>query len=903
MNILNKVTLKTLIKNKSRTIVTIIGIALSAALICSVTSLAASFYNAMVQDEIYDKGDWHKAMFHVDVESYKKIAFHELTEKSIFTQELGYFYRPDYESSSEPYIQVVGTWGNFELENMGVHTVSGKYPASPNEIMFPVGFTPSYKIGDVITVELSDRYRGDEALFPGEFYQSGETLRTRETRTYTVCGFYECTFWMNNMLTANSYMGLAAITMSDEAMTEDYLYNVYIKLKDPADALIDDFDWLYSNFYSNNTTYIFHTENERLLSLLGVTNSDPVNFVIYGIAALAIALVMTGSISLIYNAFSISVSQRTKQFGLLSSVGATKKQLRRSVLFEALAVCIVGIPVGMIFGLGLVEIGIVALGGVFDSMNLNVPVTLVVSPWALGAAAVISLITVLISAWIPSKRAVSVSAIEAIRQNTDISDKQVKTSKLTGKLFGLSGILASKYYKRSKKRYRSTEASLVVSIVLFITAFAFGHYAVEAILYDSFGADYDLRTYYIPFSEEYTPEMLMEELKAADHVTAVTFLQEQGNITFGETRIKTDQITDKALEKGWAKNPDSSGYAYIRSMIYFIDDEAFRELLKQYNLSEEEFMDPSDPLAVALDGNRLYDSDSGKYITQKLLTSDRVELQKYHLEYDDYGSWYGNRFDENGDLYVSLSVGENYGEEVTEMKVDSFKLKTGKVIYDAPYFISYRFDNIILIYPASLIQTVYPVWDDIKKKDELFYMQSDDHAAAYEEVNKILQSHGFTQGYYEGNYTLEDYAGEQEEARNTITAVQTVAYAFVAMIALISVANVFNTVTTNINLRRREFAMLRSIGMTNGGFNGMIYFECLLYGSKALMCGLPISVAIVLAIYFVMNAGFELSLYIPWLALVLTVFSVFAVVLITMLYSMSNIKKANPIDELKNENI
>ena len=903
MNILNKVTLKTLLKNKSRTIVTIIGIALSAALICSVTSLAASFYNALVQDEMYDKGDWHRAMFHVDVESYKKIAFHELTEKSLFTQELGYFYRSGSESAGEPYFQVVGTWGNFELENMGVHTVSGKYPASPEEIMFPAGFTESYHIGDVITVELSDRYNGDEAIFPAEFYQSGETLRPRETRTYTVCGFYDCNFWVNNTLTANSYMGYAAITMSDEAMTEDYLYNVYIKLKDPADALIDDFDWLYSNYYSNDTTYLSLTENERLLSLLGVTNSDPVNFVLYGVAALAIALVMTGSISLIYNAFSISVSQRTKQFGLLSSVGATKRQLRRSVLFEAFAVCVVGIPVGIILGLGLVEGGIVALSGVFDSMNLNVPVTLVVSPWALGAAVVISLITVLISAWIPSKRAVSVSAIEAIRQNTDISDKQVKTSKLTGRLFGLSGILASKYYKRSKKRYRSTETSLVVSIVLFITAFAFGHYAVEAMFYNSFGAGYDLRAYNISFSEDCTPEMIMEEIKAADHVTAVTFLQEQGNIPFDQTRIKTDLLTDKALEKGWAKNPDPSGYAYIRSFICFVDDDSFRALLKQYDLSEEEFMDPDDPLAVALDGNRLYDSDSGKYITQKLLTSDRVELQKYHLEYEKYGSHYDERFDENGELYVSLSVGENYGEEVTEMKADSFKLKTGKVIYDAPYFISHRFDNIILIYPASLIQTVYPIWDDIKKKDELFYMLSDDHAAAYEEVEGILQSHGFTPGYYEGNYILEDYAGEQVEARNTVTAVQTVAYAFVAMMALISLANVFNTVTTNVNLRRREFAMLKSIGMTNSGFNGMIYFECLLYGSRALMYGLPISTVIVLAIYFVMNAGFELSLYIPWLAMVITVFSVFAVVLITMLYSMSNIKKANPIDELKNENI
>ena len=105
-----------------------------------------------------------------------------------------------------------------------------------------------------------------------------------------------------------------------------------------------------------------------------------------------------------------------------------------------------------------------------------------VSPVAIGVAIVIALITVLISAWIPSKRATKVSAVEAIRQNLDVRNtKPVKTSKLTYKFFGLAGVLANKHYKRNKKKYRTTVVSLFMSIVLFVSASAFTDYLMETV--------------------------------------------------------------------------------------------------------------------------------------------------------------------------------------------------------------------------------------------------------------------------------------------------------------------------------------------------------------------------------------------------------------------------------------
>jgi putative ABC transport system permease protein len=136
-----------------------------------------------------------------------------------------------------------------------------------------------------------------------------------------------------------------------------------------------------------------------------------------------------------------------------------------------------------------------------------------------------------------------------------------------------------------------------------------------------------------------------------------------------------------------------------------------------------------------------------------------------------------------------------------------------------------------------------------------------------------------------------------------ITVVNIFSIGFIVLISLIAAANVFNTISTNIALRRREFAMLKSIGMTQKGFNKMMNFECLLYGLKGLVYGIPVSIGITWLIYQSILNGWETGFFIPWHSIVIAVGSVFAVVFATMLYAMDRIKKDNPIDALKNENL
>ena len=150
---------------------------------------------------------------------------------------------------------------------------------------------------------------------------------------------------------------------------------------------------------------------------------------------------------------------------------------------------------------------------------------------------------------------------------------------------------------------------------------------------------------------------------------------------------------------------------------------------------------------------------------------------------------------------------------------------------------------------------------------------------------------------------LYDYAERAESERALVTVINVFSYGFITLISLIAVANVFNTISTNIGLRRREFAMLKSIGLTRRGFHKMMNFECLLYGIKGLIYGIPVAVGVTYLMYRSVVQGWETKFYLPWYSVAISVGSVFLVVFATMLYSMRKINRDNPIDALRNENL
>ncbi len=908
MNVFNKVTLESLKKNRTRTIVTIIGIMLSAAMICASTTLVSSMQNFVLRCTIHIDGDWYGAVYDAAYKDYEDIRNSDRVSSTAYAQVLGYA-KIDSANERKPYLYVLGgDVASGYFKTMPVHLILGTLPKDSTEIILPEHLTSNgkvnYKLGDTVTLDVGDRTLDGRRLgqdTPVYTYDSetqveimsGERLENTEPRTYTVVGIYERPTFEDY-----SAPGYTALTAADTKSADQAPIHCYFKLHKPAGV----YDFMKEMGYTQEYRYAYNT---KVLLYSGTAPFDSFLTAFYSLAAIIIALIVFGSVSLIYNAFSISVSERTRQFGLLSSVGATRKQLRRMVLFEALAVSIVGIPLGILVGIGGIGITLLLIGDKFFSIvRVDIPMRLCVSWQAVVIAAVIALVTVLISAWIPSKRATRVSAVEAIRQSMDIkvSGRPVRTSKLAYKLFGLPGVLAGKHYKRNRKKYRTTVVSLFMSIVLFVSAAAFTDYMMESaeggLASDQFDLIYAAES---DASSAMTPDALLELLFSEQNVTGGTYTKKQflqGDISREYvTAMFADRFADFGMEREDAapKNLSISGY------LYFVADAEFNRLLEKYNLKEADYYDRDNPLGIALDRNIELDRRLEKYVTLDTLKGDGCVIEGlYYVEIDGYYRK-DSRIDENGNKVVLYQNRDNENDIIELPYEESFAkytLRSEKTIEEAPFFVSRSTPVAInMIYPYSMLESVVPEAALNQFRNTEYFLTSSNHTASFENLAPVLTENGLS------SRQLFDYAANAETNRNVVTIVRVFAYGFIVLISLIAAANVFNTISTNISLRRREFAMLKSVGMTQKGFRRMMNCECLLYGSKALLLGLPVSCGITYLIYRAVTTAYETFFHLPWAAIGIAVLSVFLVVFATMIYAMRKAKKDNPIDALKNENL
>lgn len=906
MNIFHKVTLEILKKNKTRTIVTIIGILLSAAMFTAVTGSVSTVQNYLIENAYYTEGKWHVSVYETTEEFFTfllepekivehtqdlEIFEHENLKQYVYSQEIGYAIAEGCSNPNKPYLYVIGANTEF-AETMPVHLTEGRFPENTQEILLPNHLERNggvhYALGDVLTLEIGNRMSegyilGQHNPYLGteEENQEFEYLDVIETRTYTVVGFYE-----RPSFEEYSASGYTAITGMDKVRPEGARYDFYLELKNPKDA--------YTWFSEINRIFGYSTStNSDLLVALGCSGYDTFYAVLYGLAAIVSGLIIFGSVSLIYNAFSISISERTKQFGLLSSIGATNRQIRKMVFFEALAVSVIGIPLGIVAGIVGMGITFHCIGTQFAKiLNFAHPLELCIYPWTVVAACVLTLFTVLISAWIPSKHAAMVTAVEAIRQSDEIklSKKERKNlqkdKKLMSHLFGLSGMLAEKYYTRSKRKYRATIGSLFMSIVLFISASAFTGYLTDSVESSFAGNGYDIRYSYYPldymsgeeieqedFSNRISESEWAERLEKAQGITEMTYVSERSGYVNISNEYLSKQYQSYMQEKLASYGVElEREEAEVLVGVLFVEDTIYETFLEEQNLDKETYMNVETPLGVAIDESTFFDYELEKYIQADLLKEDAKEVVLVNT--------------------VEVRVD---GIEISEKEEMETNLQIGAIVKERPYYVSDAY-QLSILYPYSAKERVELNFGN-KYNRSNFYILTQDHATTYEDLEQIVKKSGCHTN------SLYDYAETVEENRALVLIIQVFSYGFIVLISLIAAANVFNTISTNIRLRRREFAMLKSVGMSDKDLQNMMNVECLLYGSRAIVYGIPVSILITWLIYRVISEGFSTGFYLPYTAIAIAIFSVFAVVFSTMVYSMKKIQQDNPIDALKNENL
>ncbi|MBO4819541.1 MAG: ABC transporter permease, partial [Firmicutes bacterium] len=478
-NIFHAFTRRCLKENKTRTLATIVGIVLSMSLFTAVIEGAYSGIMFLRRSEAANSGVWNACVIETSGAQVEEISSKKQVKGTATWSEVGWA-KVETSNHYKPYL-LIQSMGEGFTDMVAVHLIDGRMPENENEIILPEHlsrngdlFIPS---GTVLELEIGKRTDFNGTLLPHstQYAPGEEQLLGTFAKTYTVVGHY---VRFSSDVEAYSCPGYTALTVGEAKGQMD----VFFALKNPAS---------YNKFIKEMTDEGVFDSNKLishydLLHMYGVTGAVELTRVIWGFASILVVLIFFGSVSVIYNSFSISVSERTKLYGLLKSIGATKKQIRSTVNYEAALLAGIGIPIGLLVGCIGIGITLYCLRDHFRnilSTPTDVQMKLVLNPWVLLLAAAICFITTMVSANRPAGRAIRVSPIDSIRQTEDVSikAKEVRTSKLTQKLFGFEGMLASKNFKRNKKRYRSVVLSLFMSVVLFISASSFCSYLTAAV--------------------------------------------------------------------------------------------------------------------------------------------------------------------------------------------------------------------------------------------------------------------------------------------------------------------------------------------------------------------------------------------------------------------------------------
>lgn len=929
MGVFGKYTKKSLFNNRVRTIVTIIGIVLSVSLFTAVAEGLISVKQYAVERTYQTLGRFEGAVESDDSEVIGRIKSEQRINSMRMLQDIGFSYIGS-ENVYKPYLYV-GAMSRDFTDLVAVKLKEGKMPENAGEIILPLHLKfnggVEYKIGDTVSVETGKRMFEGEEVSRGSEYMQGETLVDVTGRTYTVVGFYER---FSYDIEAYSSPGYTALTcMEDGAENDDFKGIIFFIMEKQKDV-----NGFVESFGDEVDSIINH---ELLLYNSGITMDGGILSMLTGFACVLFIIIMFGCIALIYNSFSISVSERTRQFGILKSIGATKKQIMGTVLYEVLFLCIIAIPLGFVIGCAGIGVTLYILRdsfvaimdditggeGLFLSLHIKLSVFVFV--------AFMGLFTTFISAIVPAVRAIRIMPIDSLRQSGDVKIKarKVKTRKITYKLFGFPGMLASKNFKRSRKKYRATVLSLFVSVVLFISASSFSSYLINVAGVVTTTSDYDIKF------------MTGTKMKEAD-ITGGNFDTAYGEFEKELQRIDGIESTVKVIEKDFSigrslvvepdmltedfkpdeefpgdpSSPDyeKEKYVYERDKnllgvsMYFVEDAVYEKLLSESNIN---IPDDGRIYGVLWDEYIHTDNEgdgtkwSKRHVFEKMDYPVSLKFQSfkyidgYDFSYSDYETdadgniteklYYHdiNSESDSADSYIALS----YEESIcfTEMNIAGVLDSVPGGMMDSP----------AVIFPRSAMggfASNYEEWYNVS-----YYITADNHNVVADKMHNIMNEN--ISDVNISSYGIDDVRAEEDRMRSMVIVINVFAYGFIILISLVATTNIFNTISTNIMIRKREFAMLKSTGMSDKKMMKMMNYECILYGIKGIIYGIPVSCLLSFMLYRWISQGVSMGFYIPWYSIVIAVGSVFVVVFATMLYSMSKIKKDNIVETLRNENI
>lgn len=884
MKLLNKLTLKNLRLNKVRTIVTIVGIMLSAALITVVSGMALSGRQTMIDGQTEWSGNYDVALDIIDNSVIETARNNRNVENAFYKESLGYARTKNADGEICDYSVLAmseNTYGNcFKID-----LIKGKFPTNSGEAVVTKSFKTQngkdVKIGDKITLDvgvLTDKdgnvldEEGSHELLQKDFNKCNiiDTVK----RTYTVTGIIERP--KTSELYDPSYLSMI-YTVSDEkapveAIRTKHMNKLYIAytpqsesnyLQNTADILgfkADDMSNVISDEISpedQQTSGINAYEfNSILLSMKGYGSNEATNTVIFSLAVIIIIIVMLASVFVIRNSFAISITEKTSMYGMLASVGATKRQIRRNVLFEGFILGLIGIPLGILLGLGVNAILITILNSVLSDMLSGATFVFVTPTIPIICAIVLSAVTIFLSSFFIALRASRIPPLVAIRGNKDIkvkNNKPYRTSKLTKKLFGVGGEIASKSLKRSRKKYRTTVISIVVSVAMFIAVSAFMDYGMTFTDHYYGNTDYSYMVSGIDANQAQTIEKMPE---IENYLTV--------GLQYGY--VSADVPVNECGENFLYDNADGTKSFSVEFLEF--EHDTFVQICRELKLD--------------------YNKVKGGVLVYSQVTPNNGEGGNSSKPMKLFGKTAPTKF-------------IVYGNDDNGNELIAGKLKVSSVFDEIPK----SADSVIgegTIFGQGLIIGEQGVISPQLGEHGCYitlYANTSDHTSLTSRIESMSGT-----GDSESYISIYDSEEIVRQFNAVMLIVGIFVYGFIGVISLIGLTNIFNTISTNMQLRSKEFASLKSIGMTKKEFNRMIRLESLMYGIKSLIIGIPLGVLGVFAIFSAFsNGNVPMSFVFPWKAILISIAAVIIVVWLIMKYSISKVNKQNIIETIRNDNI
>lgn len=949
MNLMKTLTLKNLKLNRKRTIVTIVGIILATALLSALVTLVSSFQYSMIEYQKQKGGDFHVKFSNVKMSELSEFKNNRNIESTFETMGMGFAKLDGCKNEDKPYAYVMAT-DEAGFERGCFKLIEGRMAKNEDEIVIPRHLKTNgridIKVGDEITLDVGKRYDSNTESVISEncaYEHEAETLTDTVTKHYKVVGIMERPGYGMEDYSAAGYTfvtysdELAAIDngTKSEASEADTTLTVYSRYTQKAlrnkDAVTADIIGVDEKLFAkaNNSSvemtaeesdrFLKEMENAKydiymngfLISYECVFPIDGTFKALFTVAAVVALIIILTSVYCIKNSFNISITEKIRQYGMLASVGATRRQIKSSVKTEAAMLGVVGIPVGTMSGI-LASLILVKVVNALSAGWLNFALSFHTSLPALILAVILSIATIYFSATGSARRAAKVTPLEAIRNTKEIKIKsaKLKTPAIIGRIWGIGGVISYKNIKRNNKKYRTTVTSIVICSVTFIVISYFMSMAFSVVGMSYASVDYNIGIN-MSCKKDLDIEKLSELLSgiegAEDYLVGAGYYFD----------VDKPEYTKEYGEYCGQLYDDSEDVSQM-FLITVLDDKSYDKYASDAGIKNA----AAGAILVNKGTFDVYNEKSSKYVKEemglyKYKAGDTIRCgyNVYEDAADDDNAVEGDT-ESSTDDNNAVEGGTESGTEDNSGYVDEETINNG-VRKTVDVTIAGVTDKVPTCYNGygntSLLfmnqKGFESLWADGKSGNEFkpgnaIYSAYVVAENADEYQDTLEKETAENPEYSQISFYVSNMDKQMRDEKSLFTLLGVFAYGLIVVIALIGITNIINTLSTGMELRSREFATLRSIGMTDKQFAGMVRLESVFISVKALVIGVPLGILISYLLCVMMNRMDDAIIYEPpYKAIILCIVVVIMLIYAIMKLSMTKLRHNNIIETIKNENL